>query len=297
MGASTEGKRVCVVGLGNMGSALAEALVSAGWQVTGWNRTPGKGQALRRKGVSTAGSVAEAATAADVTIVCVSDHAATGETIFNDAVETALNGKLLVQLSTIDADQSRETAAWAEARGIAYLEGSILGLPQDVTGGSAIIVYAGPRDAFDENEAVLHALGGGPQFVSENVGAAVTFDKVYYAFAYGTMLAFMQGAALAHAKGFSIEAYSGTVAARLPSFVWKLNRFGEMIAKRDHDDVQSSVAMNAAAFAETLAMCRNVGVNDALPATMMHTFERAIAAGHGDKELSALFEVLIDDDG
>ncbi len=144
---------------------------------------------------------------------------------------------------------------------------------------------------------MLHALGGGPQYVSEEVGAAVTFDKVYYAFGYGMMHAFMQGAALAHAKGFSIEAYSGTVAARLPTFVWKLKLFGEMIAKRNHDDVQARMELHAAAFAETLAMCRDVGVNDALPAAMMSNFERAIAAGHGEREISALFEVLIGDMG
>jgi 3-hydroxyisobutyrate dehydrogenase-like beta-hydroxyacid dehydrogenase len=117
--------------------------------------------------------------------------------------------------------------------------------------------------------------------------------------AYGMTHAFVQGAALAHAKGFSIEAYSGTVAARLPTFVWKLRLrlFGEMIAKRNHDDAQAPMAIHAAAFADTLAMCRDVGVNDALPAAMMSSFERAIAAGHGEREISALFEVLIGDKG
>ncbi len=290
-------KRVSVIGLGNMGSALAEALINTGHEVTVWNRTPSKCDALVEKGASAAGSVAEAARATDVAIVCVTDHAATEQILHDAEVGQALNGRLLVQVSTMTAEQSKAIALWAKTHGAGYLEGSILGFPQDVTGGSAIIVYAGPRDVFDENEAVLHALGGGPQYVSDEVGAAVTFDKVYYAFAYGTMHAFMQGAALAHAKGFSIEAYNGTVAARLPTFVWKLKRFGEMIAKRDHDDVQGSVAMNAAAFAESLAMCRDVGVNDALPAAMMSNFERAIAAGHGEREMSALFEVLIGDKG
>ena len=297
MAALTEGKQVCVVGLGNMGSALAEALVSAGWRVTGWNRTAGKSQALRQKGVSTAGSAAEAASAADVTIVCVSDHAATEEIIFNDAVGAALKDKVLVQLSTINADQSRETAAWAEARGIAYLEGSILGLPQGVTEGSAIVVYAGPRDIFDEHEEMLVALGGDPKHVSEDIGAAVTFDKVIYACGYGAMQSFIQGAAIAHAKGFPIEAYTDTVVARMPVYAENMKMFGAKIAARNHGDVQCRLAVHAAAFAETLALCTEAGVDDRLPATMMHTFERAIAAGHGDKELSALFEVLIDDDG
>ncbi len=293
----SEGRQVLVVGLGNMGSALAEALMSAGWRVTGWNRTAGKSQALRQKGVSTAGSVAEAASAADVTIVCVSDHAATEEIIFNDAVGTALNDKLLVQLSTISADQSRETAAWAEAHGVTYLESSILGLPSDVTEGSAIVVYAGPQEAFDEHKEMLFALGGNPKHVSEDIGAAVTFDKIIYACGYGAMQSFIQGAAIAHAKGFPIEAYTDTVVARMPAYAGNMKMYGAKIAARNHDDVACRLDVHAAAFAKSLAMCRDLGVDDRLPATMMHTFERAIAAGHGDKELSALFEVLIHDDG
>ena len=178
----SEGRQVLVVGLGNMGSALAEALISAGWRVTGWNRTAGKSQALRQKGVSTAGSVAEAASAADVTIVCVSDHAATEEIIFNDAVGTALNDKLLVQLSTINADQSRETAAWAEAQGIAYLEGSILGLPADVTG------YFGDHDPSGKDisrniEDRLHEFAPGAEIHFRRV--AVTEDHAVFTPAEG----------------------------------------------------------------------------------------------------------------
>lgn len=287
--------RASVIGLGKMGSAVAEALVNADREVTVWNRTASKCDEMRQKGVSPAASVAEAASAADVTIVCLSDHAATKEIVFNDEVGQALNDKLLVQLSTISADQSRETAAWAEAQGITYLEGSILGLSSDVTGGSAIIVYAGPREAFDDNREMLFALGGSPKYFSEEIGAAVTFDKVYLTFAYGIVQAFLQGAAMAHATGVPIEAYTDTVAARLPVFVRKFKRFGDMIAKRNYDDVRCSMAVHSPILAGCLAMCREVGVDDTLPVALMHNLERALAAGHGPREISALFEVLAGD--
>ncbi len=166
-----------------------------------------------------------------------------------------------------------------------------------MTGGSATIVYSGPRDAFESNREVFLALGGDPQHVSEDIGAAVIFEKVYYAFGYGMMQAFIQGAALAHANGISIEAYTGTVASRLGKSIWKLELFGKMIAARDHDDVMCRMDVHAAAFAKSLAMCRDLGVDDALPAAMMRNFERANAAGHAHREITALFEVLIGDGG
>lgn len=287
-------KTIAVVGLGNMGSVLAGALINAGHKVTVWNRTPDKCDALVNKGARSAGSVAEAARAADVVIVCVTDHAASEHVIHETEVGPALKDKLLVQVSLMTAEQSQETARWAKEQGADYLEGSILSYPQDVTDGSATILYAGSREAFDANETLLYALGGGPQFVSEDVGGTVPFARLSYVFTCGLLHTFMQGAAMAHAQGISIEAYSRLIAARLPTFYSSnVKLFGEMITERNYDDVGATIKNHAAAFADTLTMCRDVGVNDALPAVIMNNFERAIAAGHGEQEMSAIFEVLI----
>jgi 3-hydroxyisobutyrate dehydrogenase-like beta-hydroxyacid dehydrogenase len=283
-----------VIGLGLMGTALAEALLNAGHKVTVWNRTAGKIEALTQKGAHAAGSAAEAIAASDVTIICVSDHAATMEILGTVTAGDSAEGRLLVQLSTMSADDSRELVRWAGSRGSAYLEGSIFGLPTDVTGGSAMIVYSGPRQVFDANEALLRSLGDA-NFLSSEIGAAVSFDKVYYAWVYGSWHAFIQGAAMAHAKGFSVEAYTETVLARLSGLAGKLKLFGDMIAARNHDDVQCRLDVHAAAFADTLDMCRETGIDDALPAAVMHNFERAIMAGRGDQEISAIFETLIED--
>jgi 3-hydroxyisobutyrate dehydrogenase-like beta-hydroxyacid dehydrogenase len=193
----------------------------------------------------------------------------------------------------MNAAQSRETAAWAGSHGVTYLEGSILGFPSDISSGTARIVYAGPRDAFDRNESLLTVLGGDPQHISGEIGAAVTFDRIIFAFSYGVMHSFMQGAAMAHAKGISVGAFADTAIARLPAYKWKLELFRDMIAKRNYDDVQASLNLHAAAFAECLAICREACVDDGLPAAIMRNFERAIAAGHGAREQAAVFEVLI----
>ncbi len=289
-------RRVSVIGLGLMGSALAEALLNAGHEVTVWNRTAEKAGPLTGKGARAAGSAAEALSATDVTIICVSDHAATMDILGTVAAGETANGKLLVQLTTMSPDDSRELAGWAEQRGLAYLEGTILGLPKDITGGSAMIIYSGPRAIFDANEALLSAMAD-PKHLSDEVGAAVSFDRVYYAYVYGMFHAFIQGAALAHAKGFAIDVYTETVMARIAFLPEKLKMMGDAIAARNHDVTQASIDVWAAAFADTLAMCRETGVDDALPTAVMHNFERAIAAGHGNQEMSAVFETLIEGTG
>jgi 3-hydroxyisobutyrate dehydrogenase-like beta-hydroxyacid dehydrogenase len=286
-------KLVAVIGLGNMGSSLAEALLSAGFPVIVWNRSSHKSEAVREKGMEIANSVAQAVSTAKIVILCVSDHIATKEILFHDELGKMLEGKLLVQLSSINPDQSRETDAWAKDFAIGYIEGSILGLPTDIKENSAIVVYAGPQSAFEENEAVFLALGGNPKFVGETIGTAVTFDKIVYACGYGLAQVFMQGAALAHAKGVPIETYTETVMARFPAYGRNLTRISERIAARDHDDVECRLDIHAAAFEGTLTLCQETGVDSSLPQAMMHNFELAIENGHGARELSALFEILI----
>ena len=71
---------------------------------------------------------------------------------------------------------------------------------------------------------------------------------------------------------------------------------GNYAIQGNYDGVQATMELHAAAFADTLAMCRDLKVADALPAAVMANFERAIDAGYGQMDLPAVFEVLINSD-
>ncbi len=65
--------KVAVIGLGIMGLPMAKNLVTAGHEVTGYNRSPEKAQELAQAGGTAAGSVAEAVKDAEVIITMVPD--------------------------------------------------------------------------------------------------------------------------------------------------------------------------------------------------------------------------------
>ena len=182
-----------------MGSALAEALLNAGHDITVWNRTPAKAGPLKEKGARGAASAAEAIDASGITLVCVTNHAAATE-ILGTISEGALDGgKCLVQLSTMTPDQSSELARLTAHHRLGCLEGSILGTTSNVTGGTATIIVSGPREIFDTSAAVLQTFGDA-KYLSSEAGAACSFDKVWFAYVYGLHAAFFQGAALADRK-------------------------------------------------------------------------------------------------
>ena len=289
-------KTVAVLGLGNMGSALAEALLSAGFSVTVWNRTPSKSVPLVERGARAVKSAAEAVQVSDITIVCVADHAATISVIQNHAVAKALEGKLLAHLGVITAEESRGIASWADAQNIDYLECSIMGLPNDVRNSAATLVSSGPMQTFDANKDVLSAFGD-PEHVSKTTGACYDFDKSFYAFGYAVTLGFIQGAAIAHASGFSVEAYTRVIVGHMPVFPPRLEHHGSMIAERKHEGDQATIEEWERSFAISLDLCRTLGVDDTLPTALMRNFEKAIESGYGEKDISALFEVLLPKSG
>lgn len=283
---------VAVIGLGNMGSGLAEALLSAGVSVTVWNRSPRKSESLANRGATVAKSPAEAAANSQVTIVCVTDYDAFVEIVHDEAVAKALEGRDLIQLGVVTAEQAQHTGSWAEPRNIGYMEGSILGLPDNVRNATALLICSGPKNLFDNYRDLL-SIFGSAQLIGEAIGSAYNFDKVYYSFAYAVLQGFIQGAALAYASGFSIDAYTGIVLKRLPVVMENLRRIGDRMSDRNHDGDQASIEIWGDSYVKSLDLCRSLEVDDTLPAALMDNFNKAVDQGYGDKEISAIFEVLL----
>jgi 3-hydroxyisobutyrate dehydrogenase-like beta-hydroxyacid dehydrogenase len=280
-----------VIGLGNMAAALAEALLTAGFTVSVWNRSAARAKPLVQRGARLGQDPADAIAGSQATIVCLADHDAFVEVIHNDTVASALASSCLIQLGVVTAEQARASGSWAQGQTINYLEGSIMGMPINVKNASAMLVCSGPQNLFDTHQALLSVFGT-PRLLSETVGNAYEFDKVYYSFGYAVMFGFLQGAALAEAGGFSVAAYTDIVLTRIPVIGEYLRRFGGMAAIHDHTGDQATIAVWADAYAKSLDLCRALERDDTLPAAIVHVFDKAIAAGYADSELSAIVEVL-----
>jgi 3-hydroxyisobutyrate dehydrogenase-like beta-hydroxyacid dehydrogenase len=285
-------KAIAVVGLGNMGSALAVALLSHGSSVVVWNRTISKATPLVQSGASLADSVAEAGKMADVMIVCVAEHSVIESVVHNDDVAKAMRGKCLLQLGTITADQARETAEWSEKHGIRYMEGSLLAVPDDIVAGSAILVCSGPRELYDEQKAILEMLGN-PEHISNTIGAAYEFDKTIYPFGFGAMLGFIQGAAMAKASGYSVQAYTNILIERLKPIGNRLEKFGSLISKEDFTPYQATLVQWASGCKKSLELCQSLEVDDTFQSTNMAMLKKGIDQGHGEEEIIAVFKTLL----
>jgi 6-phosphogluconate dehydrogenase-like protein len=112
-------QKLTVIGAGRMGSAVAAALYKRGFDTTVWNRTKSKTESLSRLGLRVAPSVLGAVGNAEIVIVNINNYESTNQLVRQPAIESALRGKVLVQLSSGTPDEAREMESWARPRGVA----------------------------------------------------------------------------------------------------------------------------------------------------------------------------------
>src|SRR5262249_19156725 len=136
------------VGLGGMGSRLARRLLNSGYRVTGYNRTVRKARELIPMGLRVAATPREAAADADVVFTMVSDNAALlAVALGPDGVLAGLRrGAVLIEMSTVGPDVTRELGEAVAARGASMLDAPVSGSTVSVEQGVASIQVGGdPR--------------------------------------------------------------------------------------------------------------------------------------------------------
>ena len=149
------------IGLGVMGRPMAEHLVRAGHEVTVHNRSQGPVRALVEAGAKAAASAAEAADGADVVITMVPDSPDVEAVVLGEqgVLETAGEGLLLIDMSTIRPDTARTVAEAAAARGVRFLDAPVSGGQAGAEEATLSIMVGGSAEDFEAARPVLESLG------------------------------------------------------------------------------------------------------------------------------------------
>jgi 3-hydroxyisobutyrate dehydrogenase-like beta-hydroxyacid dehydrogenase len=289
--------RVAVVGLGNLGKAIANALHTHQSPIIVWNRTPETALSFLNDSksnstVEIAETLEEAVLASTILLICVSGFDAVKSIVESINENCRLEEKVLMQFTTVNVQQAQYISKWACSRKMDYLECSFLGIPTDVKNKTATILCSGDTSVYERVREVFEIFGTS-EHISEKSGSIYEFDKSYYCFAYSLLIGFIQGAALAQASGYSISKYSKIVADRIPFFVDKVDSLQKEITSRNYETNKASISVWAEAFKGTLEQCHRTGVDNSLPNVLADLMQNSIDDGHGDQEISALLESLV----
>ncbi len=151
--------KITVLGTGLMGDPMARHLAAAGHQITVWNRSPARAQALSAI-ATVADSPAQAATAADVVLSMLIDGPVTRAALdAGGAMAAAAPGALILDMGSVDPDTDRALAVQARALGKRFLDAPVSGGVAGAQAATLAILAGGAADDFAAALPVFACMG------------------------------------------------------------------------------------------------------------------------------------------
>ena len=151
---------VGIVGLGRMGSAMAERLRDQGFTVVGWDRDGAAKARAKAAGSRIAANARDVASASDVVISSITeDHGA--RRIFagpDGFLQPDVSGKLFVEMSTLQPMTGRELAPLVEQKGARLIEAPVLGTIPQARAGTLFAMVGGRAEDLARARPVLEKL-------------------------------------------------------------------------------------------------------------------------------------------
>jgi 3-hydroxyisobutyrate dehydrogenase-like beta-hydroxyacid dehydrogenase len=144
--------KIGFIGLGLMGSRLAQRLHSSGWNIQAWNRSSQPADEVRKRGIDIAPSVADLVAGSDVILSSLANDAAVRTVYFDTGgvFSAAKPGTVILEMSTISPELSRSLHKEAGTRGINFLDLAISGSTPAVDAGAVTLLAGGDKETFEQ---------------------------------------------------------------------------------------------------------------------------------------------------
>ncbi len=221
------------IGLGIMGGGMAANLLKARFNLTVWNRTPGRITPLARAGAGVADSAADIAAGSDIIIICVSDTPDVEEVILGPrgVIERARPGSLVIDCSTISPAATRDIAARLRERGVHMLDAPVSGGSEGAAKGTLSIMVGGDEQQVKRAMPALQAMGKTITHVGGH-GAGQMAKLVNQILVVVTMQGVAEALLFAQAGGLDLEKTLAAVGGGAAGS-WMLNNRGPQVIRRD----------------------------------------------------------------
>ena len=285
--------RLGFVGLGIMGAPMALNLIKGGHELTVWNRTAAACEPLQQAGAKVADTPAAVARDCDITFAMLSDpEAARAVALGPDGICDGLAaGRSYIDMSTVDAATSGRISKAVAACGGRFLEAPVSGTRGPAEQGTLIILAAGDESLYKEAAEALDLMGKKRTFAGE-VGQGARLKLVVNMIMGGMMSAFCEGLTLARESRLDTTELLDILDAGALGNPMFRGKGPQMLAD------SFAVAFPLKHMQKDLRLALELGhdLQVKLPTagTANDAFVRALAAGDGDLDFSALLRTQND---
>jgi len=287
MGHDTAG----LVGVGNMGAAMAGNLLAAGFDVIAYDIDSRRMSALERAGGRTAGSPRDVLASTDRVVLSLPSAAALHDVISGDGglLEAARDGVVVAETSTLaltDKIRARDTLA---ATGMTLLDCPISGTAGQAREGDIVFYASGPQASVRAFEPLLLAMGRGAPWLGE-FGAGIKAKLVSNLLVSVHTMAAAEALSLAERAGLDLHAMFDVLTAGAGTSRM-LEVRGPMMVDRSYPSDSATVGILAKDVGLILDFAGELDAPAPLLSLVSSFFAAARGLGRGDADPAVLAEV------
>jgi 3-hydroxyisobutyrate dehydrogenase len=285
--------KVAVVGLGKMGEPIARRLLGGGHSLAVWNRTASRAEALRGEGAHLLAGPPDAWKHADVCVTMVLDDEALRDVTVREggllAGARVADERVLVDMSTVSVNASREVAEAAARAGVGYLRAPVSGNPSVVEAGNLGIMVSGDEAVFRRVEPLLRDIGPNVFLVGAAEEARVLKLALNLMIA-GTAQLIAEALVLGEASGLQRARMLEVMGASAVGSPFVKYKTAALVAD-DYSATFTSAAMYKD-LALALEAAHDVGVPLPVTAAVQQLVQACVSSGMADADLMALLPRL-----
>lgn len=281
---------ISVIGLGDMGSALAHTLLQNGYSVTVWNRSADKARPLAAAGADAVESAAAAIAASPATITCITSHDRTIQLLEDPGI--SLDGKTIIELSTGGISEAERLSRLLSEQGADWLIGAISGYPSSVGTKELVLITAGRQEVWGRWAELIKTLGGSSVLVGDQASMIPTLFAALFTTRQGFMFGMIYGGLICKKAGISLDEFARQVPVSMGVMPSYHQYFSDSVADEKFESPEASMTTYAAALDDALSTFEALGASSELPRLFSQLAHRGMDAGLNEKALTALIDIL-----
>ena len=287
-------RAVGIVGVGNMGGAMAARLLECGWQVQACDLVAARVQALVAQGASAAVTPAQAVAGVQALVVCVVDAAQVEDVLFGaqGAATGLAPGAAVLLCPTIAPQDVERFAARLAAQGLLAIDAPMSGGPARARDGSMSLMVACADDAYEAQRALIETLSRKVFRVGARPGDGARTKLVNNLLAGINLAGAAEVLALAQRLGLDLGRTLDVIEQSSGQSWIGVDRMRRAIAGDYAPRAHVSLLHKDTRLA--LEAARAVGFDGPLGPAAHGVFEQAMQAGLRDLDDAALFQLLCD---
>jgi 3-hydroxyisobutyrate dehydrogenase-like beta-hydroxyacid dehydrogenase len=286
--------QVGFIGLGNLGTPIAENILQKRKQLFVYNRTATKAQRLVAKGAVLCNSVKELASTCDIVFSMVSDDAALNHvTKGDDGIAQNLKaGGIHICMSTILPATSSQLAAIHDQKNNHYIAAPVMGRPEAARTGKLNFLVSGRKDAIDKIKPLLEDAGGdGVWEFGDDVATANVAKLCNNSLIVSAIESLAEALNLAKKSGIDTHTWMNMITQSIFAAPVYIN-YGNLLLKETYQPPGFTLRLGLKDVNLVMEQSREVNAEMPIGQLMQKRFNEGIATGLGDHDWTAVAMML-----